>query len=142
MIRTPTQPLQQIIRRLSEKASVRTKIRVCKDGFYQEHKNGPVPYDVTSQQFTQYKKYVNGGTLISLSEGDNYIQSNGDIYIVKNILKDKEASHLVCLKFQNKSSFFTYPIDSSSLDITFVKQPGQSLTIVPTQTVSKVLLLQ
>lgn len=142
LIRTPTQPLQQIIRRLSEKASVRTKIRVCNDGFYQEHKNGPFPYNVTSQQFTQYKKYVNGGTLISLSEGDNYILFNGDIYIVKNILKDKEASHLVCLKFQNKSSFFTYPIDSSSLDISFVKQPGQSLTIVPTQTVSKVLLLQ
>lgn len=141
MIKTPTRPLQQIVRRLTEKAKITQEKKKCKDGFYQEHKDGPHPNDLPSH-FTQYKQFINNGTLISLTEGNNYVLFNGDIFVVKNILKGKDISHLVCSKFLEKSSFFTYPIDSLNLQISFVKQLEQSLTIIPTQPVSKATLLQ
>ncbi|KAL2081036.1 hypothetical protein ACEWY4_022889 [Coilia grayii] len=142
MIRSPTQPLQQVVRRLTEKTNSRQGKKRCTDGFYQEHKDGPHPNDL---QFTQYRQFINNGTIISLTGGNNYVLYNGDIFVVRNILKGKDdISYLVCSKFLEKSSFFTYPIDSLNLHILFVKQLEQSSTLIPIQPhkLSKVTLLQ
>lgn len=53
MIRTPTRPLQQIIRRVSEKESMRHKTKMSKEGFHQEHRNGPCPSNLSKQ--SQYR---------------------------------------------------------------------------------------
>lgn len=130
MTRTPTRPLQQIIRRLSEKENVRHKNNMCNDGFHQEHRNGPCPSNVMFQ--SQYKHYVKDGTTITISEV-HFFQWR---YLYgENILKANSACLLICLKFLHKSSFFSYPVDSESLNISFVKHLGESLTVIPVETV-------
>lgn len=53
--------------------------------------------------------------VLSPKQGDNCIKIDTDIAIVKDIIKQNENIHIVCQRFQETESFYTYPCDSSAL---------------------------
>ncbi|KAK6186492.1 hypothetical protein SNE40_008521 [Patella caerulea] len=120
LLRTPTCPLQQVVRRLKEKKGISGRSfnfqTICK----KEHSAGPVPNNF--QLYRQYSEIHTENLFISTKEGDNALYIGQHIYIVNNILLLNEAVMLVCRKFTSRASFFHCPLDSLDIGIAFVSK--------------------
>ena len=120
MIRQPTFPLQQLIRRLFEKqssqveSSLKSNNGICTT---QLHCHGPLITDINvCEQFCQV---IIRDVLIKLSPRDQNVQlKNGDIVSVQNIVTDRTGKvYLLYKKFHENGSFFTYPLQSALIGI-------------------------
>ncbi|MES9901557.1 MAG: hypothetical protein ABW168_02610 [Sedimenticola sp.] len=121
LVRKPSLPLQQVIRRLSERnyplgrQPIHSVITAKK-----KHAHGPVPRQL--HLYLQFKEVHLPDYYISVNQGDNCIMIADNVALVRNILSQNEdADKLVVYeKYNNMRNFFTYPLPSMNLRITKV----------------------
>lgn len=136
MLRKPTQPLEQVVRRLSERSQHRTK-SISKTKSLREHNHGPL-LSVLSVK-TQYEEFYFQDFVVKLSEGDNCVLlENKDIVVIQNIVIDEMDNTFVIYKrFRSMVDFFTYPVESSKLGIFHLSALSDTLRFTPTANVQK-----
>lgn len=128
MVRKPDHPLQQIIRRLSEKQDV-VHTDEKKKAFWKSHVEGPVPDQFGNCEqfsFTNVKDFT-----IGINRGNNTVQINNEICQVRNILYKDSQIYVVYQVYRQKEAYFVYPLDSTHLDIFQVSNIGKSLKVSP-----------
>ena len=113
LIRKPQFPLQQVVRRLSER-SVRTiHVPVC--NLQKEHCAGPVP-----RQFMlchQFREYHQPTFKITLRAGNNCIEIFDQIALVRNFIEKDTKQFVVYQTFASQKPWFNYPLISSDIGI-------------------------
>ena len=140
MIRKPNQPLQQAVRRLAEQHQI-----LSKDAEYSEslvrisHCDGPVPHGYRA--VTQYKQLNAMCGCVSISEGNNCIEIDNEICLVRNILMHEGRVFLVCERFLERSSLFTFPLNSADIDILKVKRLSGHLDVVQCSSIKRKFVL-
>lgn len=121
MVRKPTFPLSQIIRRLSEK----TNLNITRPSYpvlKKKHQHGPLTDDLlTCIQYTIVKTLK---FQLKLNVKDSCVRLNGGISIVKNIVQDDNDQEvfIVYKSFKKRENLFTSPLDSSLLGIVLVSE--------------------
>lgn len=114
--RKPSHIVQQICRRLSERDFLIKYSSEYQDAKpsgvpMKEHSNGPLI--AGTEQYVQYREMNWNGQVISLKEGDNCFMLDGDVCIVRNILKSSAQSTNVTLLyaiFAVQADYFSLPI--------------------------------
>ena len=135
LIRKPQQPLQQILRRLSECHSFDSTdaSAIASDSVdtqtKSEHWSGPlIPGFLNARQFKRMKteKYD-----FKLSAGNDCIMLHGGVPAkIKNILMIENTVRLLCVTFEFVSDVFIYPLPSSKLGICKVRSESKHLFCV------------
>lgn len=116
MIRKPELPLQQLVRRMSEKnhqAPEHVTLPHCKGA----HSDGPT-ISARSVQMTQYKEIQLAPYKLKVGNKDSCVAlKSGEVAIVENIVKVADTVHIVYRPYELLEDFFTYPCSSSKLGI-------------------------
>jgi len=117
LIKKPSQPLQQVIRRLSEKTNFSCAIDATDLPLLSvSHETGPLPSDLL--HCTQYKKVTLKKFVVGINSKDNCVFLIDSVVLVRNILKTESSDVvLVYQKFSQKSDFFHYPTTSGMFDM-------------------------
>ncbi|KAJ8001127.1 hypothetical protein DPEC_G00188000 [Dallia pectoralis] len=124
MIRKPNKPLEQVIRRLSERETMGATQSESKQGLQKEHNDGPVPNGFTIKR--QYDKMQFHRFLVDRSTGNNCIQlRNKDVALVENLVVDEHEEIFIVYKTFSKTDLFSYPLQSSKLDIFHLSRLGK-----------------
>jgi hypothetical protein len=118
LVRKPSQPVQQIVRRLSEAGKSKSLGKQPIRRLEKEHFQGPLPIEIRpSRQFR-------GGNFpfgyLSTGHGNNCIQIGEKIALVKNIVLHNNDEYIVYTVFKESEDFFTYPVPSSDVGISSV----------------------
>ena len=127
LIRKPHAPLQQVVRRLSERRLVVKPTPV--DVLQKEHCMGPV-----LSQFTicrQYREYHQHEYTITLSCKDNCALIGSSVALVRNFLSVNSDMIVVYQKFSHMSSLYTYPVDSTEFEVYTVADLDEQLHFAP-----------
>lgn len=122
MVRKPSSPLQQVIRRISELDSASLKDEETWNTHKKLkmlHSDGPVPQGFTGV-VSQFKELSVDGFVINTSERDRCIKMKNKILLVQNIIVFEGEEYIVCKEYRHIAKFFDYPIDSTELGICFV----------------------
>lgn len=120
-VRRPTNPLSQIIRRISEQDQVAKHEVHCEKQvrFKREHRNGPLPLHCTHVE-RQFKQ-MHGNVFLSASDGDNCILFNDQdekvVAVIRNFIKTSDGMQVIVQRFEEKVCFYSYPFESSRLGI-------------------------
>jgi len=119
LVRKPSNPLQQVIRRLSERqanSSCETKPRLHPETPRFEHNKGPVvPGVEDARQFTQM---VINDQVLAVNKNDSCVVTVDDtVCMVYNVLKLNCKYALVVKRFTKIENFFHYPLPSAALGI-------------------------
>ncbi|KAG1952327.1 hypothetical protein F2P79_010248 [Pimephales promelas] len=99
LLRKPTQPLEQVVRRLSERSQHRTNI--SKTRSLREHNHGPLLNGLSVKK--QYEECYFQDFVVKRSEGDNCVLlKNKDIVVIQNVVIDEMDNTFVIYKrFRN-----------------------------------------
>jgi len=124
LVRKPSKPLEQVVRRILEQRQILVQDKnsnpTCEFivSPNDEYHSGFVPSGIGCA-FKQYKRISIPVHKIQISvrTGDSCLTLNGNVVLVKNILATDTEAALVYQKFSKCSSFFTYPLESSVLEI-------------------------
>lgn len=133
LIKSPNNPLQQIIRRLAEINSLNKTISPSLQSikYSVEHNDGPVPCEILI--FSQFKKLTIKNcvfTVFSYRSADSYFMTkNNCIVQIHNILVTDQNSLIVGKKFSIVESFFSYPLNSEELNIYCLKNISDILEV-------------
>lgn len=140
LVRKPSCPLQQVIRRLIEKKESKKSFRKITPACKKQHFAGPLP--IYCPPCNQFEELHLENFMISIKKGDNAIQVHQDVFIVNNIVVVKNVPKLICTRFNTKGPFFTKPLNSIDLNIVFVKNMGcRNETFCISDVYAKVVLL-
>ena len=82
MVRKPQAPLQQVVRRLSERCNTTNSVSV--DILQKEHFAGPVPSHFCFCK--QYKEYEKPGYKITIFDNNNCVMIGNDVVLVRNFI--------------------------------------------------------
>jgi hypothetical protein len=132
-IHQPNMPLQQIIRRMSEKEQLKS-VTVIHHGVVLKkvHENGPLPVELQSvSEMKQYRSLRCDSIIIKTSEGDSVVVLvNGDIVKVQNIVSVGGQILIIYNRFLMKNIFYDYPLSSTDLGIYEVANLSSELQTV------------
>ena len=130
-VRSSFLPFQQIIGRLSEQQHLKlSKVPKPAPFCSKEHCGGPLidPY-INWQQF---RTVVMNDFKLSVSLKDSCVLTvDRSVGIVRNILRNNHEIMLVLVLFSDVQSLYTYPLQSSKIDVYSVSKLQSSLCIVP-----------
>ena len=144
MLRKGHQPLQQVVRRISERNSIskeRSDDYNTQPQCRSEHSEGPLPYSTTGNTI-QYRKIEMRGFLLCEKCPDNAFLVGNDVYLLLNVISAPSFIKIVCRKFQQKKSFFLYPFHSTCVNIFLVNRLSSDRFCVDVNDVkTKVILL-
>ena len=119
LIKKPSQPLQQVIRRLSEKTQFPCANNIDATDLpllSVSHESGPLPSSFV--HCTQYKKVTLKNFVVGINSKDNCVFLDNNVVLVCNILKTESSDIvLVYQKFSQKTDFFYYPTTSGMFDM-------------------------
>lgn len=136
LVRKPSLPLQQVIRRISEGQNLHghTHVRVATVA-KKSHTHGPVPRQF--EAYPQYQELHLPDCYISIHEGDNCVLIGDKVALVRNILTNTQDTEklVVYEKFGNMTNFFTYPLQSMDLRIAKVTDLTGNLSVCPVSSV-------
>ena len=125
LIRQPTNPLAQILRRVDEKYDCTTGNMDCdkpKDGksnLYVQHFKGPVPSGY--EGFGQFRKYKSTNIFLTTLPGDSCVCIGNSVCVIKNILSSASGTiNIVFSKFLNAKSFSSHPFDLKEIGLRLV----------------------
>lgn len=142
LVRRPKDPLQQIVRRLSEadqqsKQSPMNESERCK----KSHTRGPLP--IAYRNHAQYEQYRGENFFLSTSIGDNCVEIEGKIGLLRNILLDELSSQVLVVfeQLDNCESFFANPLPSERLSIYFIRHLDGLETVFPISSINKKCML-
>lgn len=151
LVRSPTQPLQQICKRLKEinffgklKVSSLNSEYTC----FMEHNNGPLSSwrEIRCKQFKKVILHLQNFVLctVSHSQADAYcmLQDNNVVQVCNILRTSGNDVFLICRPFLCYSSYYNYPIESSKLFIYIVKNLSLELKITRiSNVIAKCILL-
>lgn len=120
LLRKPHLPLQQIVKRLSEKPDVKPAPPRKAQKLMHQHYDGPLVAPIHHSE--QYKKVVTEKYILSVGDGDNCVQVVDDIALIRNIVKVDGDTFVIFQKFCHKESYFQYPLPSSRIGCYRVSQ--------------------
>lgn len=134
LVRGGKSPLQQVIRRLSERKSAKYVPNRKQDeslGPKMEHFLSPCPPQFAAySQFKQVK--VNKDCLISVSRGNNCVLIDRKYALVRNIVSKKGGeTYILFERFQQVGDFFREPLCSMQVGIVLVDRLSDTLEIAP-----------
>ena len=101
---------------------------------FQQHSDGPVPITENIQNpFHQYRKvkflkWMHAS--ISTCEPNNCIAVKDNRCLVRNILGIRKKLFFVVQKFKKSDDFFTYPVNSKSIGISYVSELDDDLHLI------------
>jgi len=130
LIRAPNRPLQQVVKRLMEKAkanrgSLFPSCEPFKVAFKNRRQNrGPLPLNM--QPVRQYRSAeLSESIFLSVDHPDNCIFLNDlSVVVIENFVELLDGSkHIVGRKFGIQTDLYTYPVVSSYIEIFKVKDP-------------------
>lgn len=142
MVRKPTFPLQQVIRRLSERQGIERPNQTKTKELRKKHNEGPLPSGY--RRALQYSELQLDQFLVTRSQGNNCVGIKNDVVLVHNLLFDVDSKEKIVVfeKFRSADPFYTYPLPSSSLGIYRVSVPrGDFHTILASEITVKYVLL-
>ena len=142
MVRKPTFPLQQVIRRLSERQGIERPNQTKTKELRKKHNEGPLPSGY--RRALQYSELQLDQFLVTRSQGNNCVGIKNDVVLVHNLLFDVDSKEKIVVfeKFRSADPFYTYPLPSSSLGIYCVSVPrGDFHTILASEITVKYVLL-
>jgi len=128
-VRKPSFPLQQVVRRLSERQDV-AQPELTYPILKSEHSSGPVVSDIVVKK--QYRELVLQNFTVKLIPGDRFVElTSGDVVNVQNIVVDKD-NHVGVLyrKCLSLESFFEYPTASTNIGIYRFRHLGNAVHYV------------
>jgi hypothetical protein len=133
LIPKPQFPIQQLLRRLDEQDSFGVhmpKSAYVKPEVKSEHMSGPIlPQFISFRQFNHVKTERWN---LSSKTGDNCILiKDGTPALIKNIIKKENDISVICAKFNAVDEAFTYPLNSTKLNICKVAGESSNLFVVP-----------
>ncbi|XP_049332101.1 uncharacterized protein LOC125799437 isoform X1 [Astyanax mexicanus] len=111
LVRKPHQPLQQVVKRLSEMPTALVPIPTCSVSLQHKHHNGPLPPQFGTAD--QFNKITWNECTISTEPGDNCIEVGHEIAVVKNIVRAEDVTYVIYQTFKHKENSFLYPCASS-----------------------------
>ena len=114
MLRKPHQPLQQVVKRLSEMPHVNVPLATDEPVLKHIHTDGPLPRHFSCSTL-QYSKVSNSRFTLSTKQGDNCILVGDRIAVVQNIVKEEEVVYVIYKRFRQQESYYTYPCESSHI---------------------------
>ena len=125
LVRKPNFMLQQVIMRLAERTRFGLKTPAENDtspeAFVQslkkQHTGGPLPRESMYFPCTEYKEAQLKGYAIAIAGADKCVRVGSDIVVVNNIISCDSGVYIVYKRFLAPRSFFSYPLDSTKLDI-------------------------
>ncbi len=144
LIRKPNQPLAQAVRRIMEKRHIVRQCPQKRTYCKKQHGRGPLPNFIDVTNCVQYREIHTPKYVLSSKSPDNGIQVKDNVFVIRNVLLQNGNISILCQRFGVKENFFTYPADSSRLNIFRVKSSSLShnLTIIrPDEITFKVVLL-
>ncbi|KAK7893047.1 hypothetical protein WMY93_022199 [Mugilogobius chulae] len=115
LLRKPHQPLQQLVKRMSEMQHVELPIPTGKPVLQKIHCDGPLPVHFIDNP--QYNKVSNSRFTLSTEPGDNCIVVGKEIALVQNVVQVRDEVYVVYRFFRQKEPYYTYPCDSSNFGI-------------------------
>ena len=148
MIRSPSNTIQQIHRRLVEFQELSHKITICKNSnisLFMQHQNGPV-IDLNCSYITQYKKIFYNSfeySIYSYSCANCYfLTKNGYIFKIQNIIQMPQNEVIFIGKkfIQPYRPLYEYPFSSQNLDIYVVNSLSEITTCSLKNVVTKCML--
>jgi hypothetical protein len=139
MLRKPGLPLQQIVKRLSEKRAHSLSVPCC--ALQKEHSDGPVPsYIRGCKQFTEYHQ-SSFKIIISSSMKDSCMIIDGKPAVAKNFLENG-ADHIVVYRhFNDIQSLYTYPCNSDIFRIFSVSVQFGDECVAPVSAINQKCVL-
>ena len=109
LLKKPNHPLKQVVHRFIELNSM-------------EHQK------VTKQSSSScYKKHSLG----PVDDGNNFVQLQDGVAVVRNIVLFKNVMYCVCNNFGNSVNFFDYPVESSKVGVFLLSDMNSGLSVVP-----------
>ena len=130
LVRKPSSPLQQVVRRLSELSHHNVDRNVFQaDCPRKQHHDGPVPGHLFGSN--QYKELVTKNMFISVEPGDNCVNIDGHVCCIQNILLKTTELFVVYVRFHSVHNLFDYPCPSSQLGIRIVADLSDSIHVTP-----------
>jgi hypothetical protein len=140
-VRSPRNPVTQIIRRISEENAHR---RISKEvsetpissAFKILHCDGPLP--VLYRHCSEYKHFTGSEVFISACCGDNCCEVRGKFGLVRNILFDDSTieGFLVFEEFELIEPFFLEPLSSDTLSIHYASRLSGTHAVYPLSGIS------
>lgn len=114
LVRKPSQPLEQIITHVPELKTTLPVESVPKF-LHMSHARGPLPTEVSNA--VQYEQLHLPQFVVKLWNGDNCIQLQSDIVLVRNIFHYMGETFVLYQKFRSSRPFFSYRTSSDGLGI-------------------------
>lgn len=119
LLRKPTCPLSQIIKRFSEmqrccKKTHKTRPHLLK----KPHATGPLP--ASFHEATQYKELRTSPHTLKLDQANSQVCIGGKVAKLQNIISFRDEIYVAYSTFKHQESFFDYPLPSSTLGIHLV----------------------
>ena len=141
LVRKPNNPLQQVIRRLSEhqancsyQCQMKPKLHSKTARF--EHKRGPVLPGY--EDVCQFRQVTVNNQVLAVNKNDSCILTVDDaVCVVYNVLKLECSYALVVKHFTNIENFFHYPLPSTSLGILKASHLCKQYRIISVDDVSR-----
>ena len=138
LIRKPSFPLEQVIRRLSEQTSsvVADTFPILKN----EHLCGPLPNILSTG--IQYRSIQTDRYKFKLNCKDSCVRIGDNIGLIQNIVSHESDCYIVYVQFERTRNFFETPLSSSLLGIHRVSDVGVQLHVAKVSEIqSKCVLL-
>ena len=138
LIRKPSFPLKQVIRRLSEQtgSTAAETFPILKN----EHVCGPLPNILSTG--VQYRSIQTDRYKFQLNCKDSCVRVRGKIGLIRNIVSHESDNYIVYVEFERTRDFFETPLSSSLLGIHRVSDLGVQLHIAKLSEIqSKCVLL-
>ena len=129
LLRKPSAPLEQVVKRMSEMS---VKAPVAQSHTLQKsHGDGPVPATCTSHHVCQFRECHLPKFILSLDEKDSCVFIDGDPAVVRNFLQYRDEYFVVYQLFSDIQPFYTYPFQSDRLGIYAVSGNLKELEVAP-----------
>lgn len=138
-VKCPTNPLQQIYRRITEIHVALPKNRITENKYLRfpcklEHNSGPLIFNSCSWDKQYMKLYFENFilTIKQYSKADCYcLIDDGTVVEIQNIVITNNAIFIIGKQFKEYSSFYEYPYQSSQLNIKTMKNLSNDITAWP-----------
>lgn len=137
LVKSPNKPLQQIVKRLKEMESSLPQSKEELQGVFYCNNLGPIPH-CNKRVYEGFKKLVYNGFALyskSIRVADCYCYAKDKVVEVHNILRckinRKECLFIYGKEFVQYESYYTYPYDSTLVNIYKVSELSLDYKIFP-----------
>ena len=132
LVRQPTFPLVQVIKRLLEMSNIHTPhihLPLSFPALRQNHLRGPVITGELYEPCTQDGEVHCRSYCTGVRHSNNCIQVGNKVGIAQNIIRSSSGIYIIHKRFSSYEPLFDYPADSTQLGIYRVSHLGNTLHV-------------